>query len=203
MLQYQAVEPATLGLLKELMSKSYLDKFFLVGGTALALHLRHRISVDIDLFTLEDFDSDELLTNLSADFKTIKVLTKTKNSLLIELDGIRTDLIKFNYPFQKIIVKDDIRLLSLEDIATMKLDAITGRGKKKDFFDLFFLLQHFTLPEMLDLYQQKYQHSTIFHVIKSLTWFEDAETDPAPMVLDEKITWQTVKNKISKTVNKL
>jgi len=203
MLQYQAVEPATLGLLKELMSKSYLDKFFLVGGTALALHLGHRISVDIDLFTLEDFNSEELLTNLSAGFNTTEPLIKTKNSLLVEINSIRTDLIKFNYPFRKVIVKDNIRLLSLEDIAPMKLDAITGRGKKKDFFDLFFLLQHFTLPEMLDLYQQKYHHSTIFHVVKSLTWFEDAETDPAPMVLDENNTWQTVKNKISKTVNKL
>lgn len=203
MLQYQAVEPATLELLKNLILKPYIEKFCLVGGTALALYLGHRISVDIDLFTLEDFSSDELLANLSTDYKTTEPLVKTKNSLLVELEGIRTDLIKFNYPFQKVIVKDDIRLLSMEDIAPMKLDAITGRGKKKDFFDLFFLLQQFSLSEMLDLYQQKYHHSTIFHVIKSLTWFEDAETDPAPIVLDKTITWQTVKNKISKAVNKL
>ncbi|OQX78760.1 MAG: hypothetical protein B6D61_04755 [Bacteroidetes bacterium 4484_249] len=203
MLQYQAVEPATLELLKELMSKSYLDRFSLVGGTALALHLGHRISVDIDLFTLDDFNSDELLTDLSTDFNTIKPLVKTKNSLLLELDGIRTDLIKFNYPFQKIIIKDDIRLLSLEDIAPMKLDAITGRGKKKDFFDLFYLLQNFTLPELLDLYQQKYHHSTLFHVIKSLTWFEDAEIDTEPLVIDKSVTWKIVKSKIAKTVNVL
>jgi len=203
MLQYQAVEPATLGLLKTLLLKPYIDKFCLVGGTALALHMGHRISVDIDLFTLEDFDADELLISLTADFKNIKPLVKTKNSLLVELDGIRTDLIKFNYPFKNIIVEDSIRLLSLEDIAPMKLDAITGRGKKKDFFDLFFLLQYFSLPEMLDLHQQKFQHSTIFHVIKSLTWFEDAETDPTPNVLNKIISWQTVKSKISKTVNKL
>jgi predicted nucleotidyltransferase component of viral defense system len=203
MLQYQAVEPATLGLLKKLLIQPYLEKFYLVGGTALALHLGHRISVDIDLFTLEDFNPEEILTYLSSDFNTIEPLIKTNNTLLAEVDGIRTDLIKFNYPFQEVIEEDNIRLLSLEDIAPMKLDAITGRGKKKDFYDLFYLLQHFTLPEMLDLHKQKYQHSTIFHVIKSLTWFEDAEPDAEPLVLDKSISWQIVKNEISKSVNQL
>ncbi len=122
---------------------------------------------------------------------------------MVEVNGIRTDLNKFNYPFQNNLEIDNIRLLGLEDIAPMKLDAITGRGKKKDFYDIFFLLQQFALPEILDLYHKKYQHSTIFHVIKSLTWFEDAETDPDPIVLDKKITWQKVKNRISETVSKL
>ena len=203
MLQYQAVEPATLGLLKKLILKPYIENFCLVGGTALALHLGHRISIDIDLFTLEDFNSDELLTNLSSDFNTIEPIIKSNNTLLVEVDSIRTDLIKFNYPFQNIIFENNIRLLSLEDIAPMKLDAITGRGKKKDFYDLFYLLQHFTLPEMLDLHIQKYQHSTIFHVIKSLTWFEDADSDAEPIVLDKSVTWQTVKSEIIKTVNLL
>jgi len=192
-----------LGLLKKLILKPYIENFCLVGGTALALHLGHRISVDIDLFTLEDFNSDELLTNLSSDFNTIEPIIKTNNTLLVEVDSIRTDLIKFNYPFQNIIFENNIRLLSLEDIASMKLDAITGRGKKKDFYDLFYLLQRFTLPEMLDLHIQKYQHSTIFHVIKSLTWFEDAESDAEPFVLDKSVTWQTVKSEIIKTVNLL
>ncbi|NOX47142.1 MAG: nucleotidyl transferase AbiEii/AbiGii toxin family protein [Chlorobi bacterium] len=203
MLQYQAVEPATLGLLRKLQLKPYLDKFYLVGGTALAMHLGHRVSVDIDLFTLEDFNPDEILTYLSSDFNTIEPLIKTNNTLLAEVEGIRVDLIKFNYPFQRIIKEDDIRLLSLEDIAPMKLDAITGRGKKKDFYDLFYLLQRFTLSEMLDLHKQKYQHSTLFHVIKSLTWFADAEDDAEPLVLDKSITWQIVKSEISKAVNLL
>ncbi len=201
MLQYQAVEPATLGLLKKLFLKSYIDDFCLVGGTALALYLGHRISVDIDLFSLKDFDSDLLLFELSNDFDTIKPIVKTKNSLLIELDNIRTDLIKFNYSFQRIIFLDNIRILALEDIAPMKIDAITGRGKKKDFYDLYYLLQKFSLPKMLELYQQKYQHSTMFHVIKSLTWFEDAEADPNPIVMDKNVTWELVKSTISKEVN--
>lgn len=203
MLQYQAVESATLELLKTLLLKPYVENFCLVGGTALALHFGHRISIDIDLFTLDNFNASELHTNLSSEFKEIELLVKTTNSLLIELNGIRTDFIKFNYPFQQVLEIDNIRLLSLEDIAPMKLDAITGRGKKKDFYDLYYLLQHFTFTEMLQLYQYKYQHSTIFHVVKSLTWFEDAESDPDPIVLDKKITWQKVKNKISETVVKL
>ncbi len=85
----------------------------------------------------------------------------------------------------------------------MKLDAISGRGKKKDFFDLYFLLQQFTLAELLELYQAKYQHTTLFHVIKSINYFEEAEEEANPIVFDKKITWAKVKKTISKEIHKL
>ena len=204
MLQYETVEPATLELLKKLMSQPFLNKFCLVGGTAIALQLGHRISADLDMFTLEDFDSDKLLIRLRNHFKYIEPKVKTTNSLILTLENIKTDFIKFHYPFSyPFVVYDNIRLLNLKDIAPMKLDAITGRGKKKDFYDLYFLLQQFTLPGMLKLYREKYHHATIFHVIKSLTWFADAEKDPEPMVLDKKLDWNIVKYAIVSAVNKL
>jgi hypothetical protein len=91
----------------------------------------------------------------------------------------------------------------VEDIAPMKLDAITGRGSKKDFFDLYFLLQKFDIDYLLLLYHEKYAHQTTFHVIRSMTWFKDAEHDPDPIVLDPKVTWVKVKNKIVKEIQKL
>ena len=85
----------------------------------------------------------------------------------------------------------------------MKLDAITGRGKKKDFFDLFFLLKRYSLSELLSLYQEKYQHSTIFHVVKSINYFEEAEVEPDPIIIDKKVNWMKVKNALKEEVNKL
>jgi hypothetical protein len=91
----------------------------------------------------------------------------------------------------------------VEDIAPMKLDAITGRGSKKDFFDLYFLLQRFDIDYLLSLYHEKYAHQTTFHVIRSMTWFKDAEHDPDPFVFDPKVTWLEVKNKIVKEIQKI
>lgn len=98
---------------------------------------------------------------------------------------------------------DGIRLLAVEDIAPMKINAISDRGSKKDFYDLYFLLERFSLEEILALYSGKYQHSTMFHVIKSLTWFEDAEPQTPPDILDKKLTWHKVKKRILQAVTKL
>lgn len=203
MLHLETVEPFTLGLLKSLMSKTYLEPFVLVGGTALALQLGHRKSVDLDLFSVSDFDTDTLLENLQKDY-AVQPKVLTKGSLITDVEGIKVDFIRFKYSFSyPMIEADGIRLLSMADIAPMKLDAITGRGSKKDFYDLYFLLESYTLSEILDLYSSKYQHSTLFHVIKSLTWFEDAEPQALPDVLLKKATWAQVKKRIQQAVSKL
>lgn len=203
MLHLETVEPLTLGLLNSLMSKKYMDPFVLVGGTALALQLGHRKSVDLDWFAVSDFDTDALLENLQRDY-AVQPKVQTKGSLITDIEGIKVDFIRFKYAFSHPIVETDgLRLLSVDDIAPMKLDAITGRGSKKDFYDLYFLLERYTLPEILDLYSSKYPHSTLFHVIKSLTWFEDAEVQALPDVLLKKVTWEQVKKRIEQAVSKL
>ncbi|MBL7794156.1 MAG: hypothetical protein JNK77_17635, partial [Saprospiraceae bacterium] len=85
-------------------------------------------------------------------------------------------------------------------IAPMKLKAVTQRGSKKDFFDIYFLLQQMPLQEMLRLFKEKFKQYEIFHVIKSLTYFEDAEQNPDPMMLDKNITWSKVKAEIIRVV---
>ena len=100
-------------------------------------------------------------------------------------------------------VVDGIRMLAMEDIAPMKIDAIAGRGSKKDFYDLYFLLERFSLQQILEWYSAKYQHSTLFHVIKSLAYFEDAEPQALPDVLYKKASWVQVKKRIGESVSKL
>lgn len=200
MLHLATIEPHTLGLLTSLMQKDYLRQFVLVGGTALALQIGHRRSVDLDLFSVSDFDTDALLENLQQDFVVVPK-AQTKGSLIIEIEGIKVDFIRFKYSFvYPIHIVDEIRMLSIEDIAPMKIDAIAGRGSKKDFYDLYFLLEKFSIQQIIEWYSQKYQHSTLFHVIKSLTWYEDAEPQVLPDVLFKKVSWPQVKKRIEQVV---
>lgn len=200
MLHKQTVDTSTLAILKELMANPSLDNFVLVGGTALALQIGHRKSVDLDLFTVAPFDPDTLLTDLLPVF-TPTLLQKSSLSLICTIDNIKIDFIHFRYPFiRPVRLEEGLRMLSVEDIAPMKLDAISGRGSKKDFFDVYYLLQYFTLDEMFGLYLEKYPHQTTFHVLRSLAYFVDAENDPDPVILDTSLSWQHVKNGIETAV---
>lgn len=203
MLQYQTVEPNTLELLRNIMQKDYLNQFVLVGGTALALQFGHRKSIDLDMFTISDFHTDKLIPILLQDYD-LQLIMQMPQTLIGNINGIKVDFIRFKYPFIRPIIEiDGIRMLSIEDIAPMKLDAITGRGSKKDFFDLYYLLQQFSLDDIFTLYKEKYPHQTTFHVVRSLVYFEDAENDPNPVVFDKKLTWTKVKKAITKEIKRL
>ena len=200
MLQLQTVEPNTLELLKSLMQKEYLNSFVLVGGTALALQLGNRKSIDLDMFSISDFSSNEILSSLLNDFQIV-VNNQLSQTLISTIDQVKVDFIKFHYPYIRPFVEiENIRMASVEDIAAMKLDAITGRGSKKDFYDLYFLLHHYSIDELFSFYTEKYPHQTTFHVVRSLAYFDDAEIQPNPIVFDETITWEVVKEKIINTI---
>ncbi|HOY30990.1 MAG TPA: nucleotidyl transferase AbiEii/AbiGii toxin family protein [Bacteroidales bacterium] len=185
------------------MQKNYLADFVLAGGTALAFQIGHRRSIDLDMFTGKDFDSDVLLSKLLNDYE-ILVLLKMPNTLICNINNIKVDFIRFKYPpIRPLIEVDDFRLFDIIDIAAMKIDAITGRGNKKDFFDLYFLLKQFKLTSLLEFYKEKYQHQTLFHVIRSISYFKDAENNPEPLVFDTKVTWSKVKKQISKELQNL
>lgn len=203
MLYTQTVEPITLGLLKRLMSDEFLQQFNLVGGTALSLQIGHRKSIDLDMFTQSDFEASNILRYLLNEGYEVQVKHIQKQTLIAEIEGIKVDFIRFQYPFSKPInTIEGVRLAQLEDIASMKIDAIMGRGKQKDFCDLYFLLQRFSLSEIMDWYSKMYRHSTLFHVYKSLTWFEDADLDGGLDVFDKKYNWEKAKATIIKAVEK-
>lgn len=201
MLHIQTVEPFTLGLLNRLMDDPYLQPFVLVGGTALALQIGHRKSIDLDLFTHEDFEASALLEHLLAKGYSLQVIHNQKQTLIVEIQGVKVDFIRFRYSFaQEIIDRNGIRMADIKDISCMKIDAIAGRGKKKDFCDLYYLLQYFTLIEMMDAYNKMYRHSTLFHIYKSLTWFEDADLEGDLEMYDKDFNWEKAKKAIVQAV---
>ena len=207
MLQYTAVIPATLELLKHLMLKKSLADFNLVGGTSLALQLGHRLSVDLDFFTLNDFETIEIVTELQNELR-FDIVQQKQNSLILNVEYptnsnlfIKVDILKYPYPLINSIIEiDGIRLLSIEDIIPMKLSAIANRGAKKDFYDIYFLLNSMSIKEMLNLFSMKFPNINHFHLLKSLTFFDDANEDANPKVFT-KVSWEQVKTKIEKTVN--
>jgi predicted nucleotidyltransferase component of viral defense system len=203
MLQTRTVEPGTLELLKRLMLLPVLDSFLLVGGTALALQLGHRKSIDLDLFTPTPFNGSNLLETLSSEFE-IKIELEEPNMLITNIEGIKVDFVKMSYPIlYPTLLVEGVQMLDLRDIAPMKLKAVAQRGSKKDFFDIYFLLNHTPLETMLALFQQKFKMHEVFHIVKSLTYFEDAEQSADPIVFDASVTWLKVKATIRDAVKKM
>ena len=208
MLQYRAVYPETLELLEILMQYKGLEDFFLVGGTALALQLGHRISIDLDLFFNKDFETVDILQELRNDLEFTVILQKNKNSMIINArkkysnnEFVKIDFVKYPYPLiNKVKEMDGLRLLSIEDIIAMKLSAIANRGAKKDFFDIYELLKKYSLSDMFKLFSKKYPEIAHFHILKSLAYFDDAETEFDPISLNN-TTWKQVKMIINNKVN--
>ncbi len=195
MLQKQAVKPELLELLEELMLVNEFTNFNLVGGTALALYEGHRLSVDIDLFGRSEISPD-LFTEILKEKGETTILSQSSKILIYVINKIKVDFVDYNFQLlEPVNVIDGIRLVSKKDIAAMKLNAIAGRGSKKDFVDVYQLLNDFSLSEMLTFYAQKYPNGSEFMVLKSLLYFDDAEIEPDPIMLIP-ATWSQVKERI-------
>lgn len=202
MLQTQTVVPQLLELLNKIMSEKLFSEFNLVGGTALALQMGHRNSIDIDLFGNKEIHSDLFINKLS-DLGQIKVLQSTKNILVTNINNIKVDFVNYKYPLlSECLFEDNIRMLSKRDIAAMKLNAIAGRGSKKDFIDLYFLLKEFSLEQILSSYEEKYKDGSVFMVQKSLTYFDDADLQQQPKMFID-FDWENCKKTILKQVKLL
>jgi len=175
----------------------------LVGGTALALHLGHRLSIDLDLFG--KINSDILTETLRAEkFETFDVVFENKVIKHYMINQIKVDVVKYDYyPWlEDVIVENEIKLAGMKDIAAMKLGAITNRGSRKDFIDLFFLLKTFSLKEIFDFYATKFPDSTPFLTFRSLVYFDDADKEDMPHMLIP-TTWEEVKKCITAEVKKM
>jgi len=195
MLHLKSISPELLELLTQLMHNDVFKHYNLVGGTALALQIGHRVSIDIDLFGNCEIDEIAVLDQLNA-CGPVHVLKKSKNILICSVQGIKVDIVNYSYPIlENTLISDGIRMVGLKDIAAMKMNAIAGRGSKKDFIDVYYLLQYFTLEVMIDLYLQKYSNGSEFLVRKSLTFFDDAEDEEMPVMLED-ISWDRIKERI-------
>jgi hypothetical protein len=204
MLQTQTIDPATLELIKSLQSRDYLKGFNLVGGTALALYLGHRRSIDIDLFSNFDFDVATTIELIQQDF-SLQIYQTARNTIKGSIENINVDIIAHKYPLlNKPTEIDGIRLLSEPDIIAMKLNAISVSGQRsKDFIDIFFAMENdrYLIADMLKFYQTKYNQSGEMHVLKSLIYFDDVDLSDWPVLLKKpSLKWSEVCTKINRKV---
>jgi len=201
MLQTQTVKEGTFRLLKTLMSDEKLSHFYLVGGTALALYMGHRESIDLDLFSRQLFDIDETLEYLvkTYDFK----LDKRSNATLIgSIDLVKVDCIRYDYPFaEPPQVYDGIRMYSMPDIAAMKLTAISQSGKRlKDFVDVAFLSTKMSLADMLNAFRIKFPNTNVISAVRGITYFDDINFDTEINLISGKFKWKTVEKRLNEMV---
>jgi len=192
--------PDQQALLRRLGPFAMRHGFYLGGGTAVAIQLGHRRSVDLDWFTGDRLEDPlRLAATLREAGFAVEVESQEAGTLHGEADGVRLSFLEYRYPLVRPCVPwpaYECPLASMEDLACMKLSAIAGRGAKKDFLDLYAIgKQHLILPRMLDLYQEKFQTSDIGHVLFSLTFFDDAEAEAMPEMLWD-VEWAHVRRTI-------
>ncbi len=200
MLSYRTIVPHTLELLKKLCQEPYLMDCRLVGGTALALQYGHRTSVDLDFFGSFGNEEDKLFTVLQP-YAEVRRVKDSPNIKIFFMDDVKVDFVNYSiYPWIDDAVEEDgLRLASPKDIAAMKINAIEGRGSKKDFIDVYFLLQHYSLDELLKFYSQKYPNYSIYRALMSLTYFADADPKDTPTLFMD-VTWDEMKTFIKQKV---
>jgi predicted nucleotidyltransferase component of viral defense system len=197
MLHVETVSPDTLALLKRIQDLPILAETRLVGGTALALQLGHRRSIDLDFFG--SWGDSNLQSELES-CGTVVRTGGTQRMQFYEVNAVKVDFVTYPYAWLKeASIIDGIRLARIEDIAAMKLEAIANRGSKKDFIDVAFLLNRFSLKEMLGLYQSKYPTGLKLLVMRSLVYFDDAETTDMPVML-KALGWDEAKERICEAV---
>ena len=184
------------GLLEQI-GKFLPEGTYLAGGTALAMHLNHRSSFDLDLYTPNEFDVEMLRQQLEKAYPEFSVISTSWQTLIGKYKDTEISIFFYKYPLIKPLTKfKSLNIASIEDIAVMKLEAISGRGLKRDFYDLYKICQNqnWTLNDVLEMRAEKYPEAEASrpHIIKSLTYFDDAESQSErAQIIDQ--DWQIVK----------
>jgi len=180
--------------------------FYLAGGTAAALQLGHRSSMDLDWFIDKLGDPEILFRKLTSCNITFEIQSVSSETVYLTINTIEASFIGYDYPLiqPKIFWPEhEIQLAGLDDIACMKLSAIALRGSRKDFVDLHYLITHVRpLEDYLQLYVQKYKNRDIGHVVRSLVYFADAEGEP-PLKMIKPVIWKELKSDFEQWVKDL
>ena len=200
MLSIQTVLPDTLELLKAISAQPEIKQLRLVGGTALALQYGHRQSVDVDFFGKLPEDKDELI-DVVRRAGEVTVFNRSKIILQMVVNQVKVDFVDYSrYPWiDEPVQGDGFVLASDKDIAAMKINAIMGRGTRKDFIDLYVLLQHYSLTQIMDFYRQKYPEFSEYRALLSMTYFDDAEMQDMPLMFID-TPWESMRTSIIQAV---
>lgn len=206
----KAVGKSQIELLKKLMSLEELSEYCLVGGTNLALRYEHRISIDLDIFRYNpsaNIEENMTISNMIKKvFPTAEIISINKIGIFLYIGEVKVDIIEYPFPFFEVETIKGIRLASKSDISAMKISAITNRGSRKDFYDLHELLKEFTLKEIFDNYQRKYNIDNLEMAKRSLIYFEDANNEKERnnkviSLINE--SWENIKDDIERKYNEL
>jgi hypothetical protein len=190
----------TKNLVGKIKNAEFLKEFYLAGGTGLALQLGHRKSMDLDFFSKNYPPQEQLIQDISR--YSPKVTQQSKGTLDVYIDDVKVSFFEYKYPLlESTINYQGLEIAQMLDIACMKVSAIASRGTKKDFVDLYMILQCKSLEEILNAFEKKYEDVGYqrLHLLKSLVYFEDAESDPEPDYLIE-LKWDDVKVYLEKQV---
>ena len=202
MLSIQTIQPDTLELLKRLASQPELSQTRLVGGTAPALQYGHRQSIDLDFFGQLPQEKDDLV-EMAKTAGEVMVINRSKAIMQMMINQVKVDFVDYSrYVWiDEPIQGDGFVLASDKDIAAMKVNAIIGRGTRKDFIDLYVLLQHYSLSQIMDFYKRKYPEFSEYRALLSMTYFDDAEMQDMPkMFIDT--SWEEMKKTIVEAVKR-
>ncbi len=204
MLYIETVKPNAFSLLKELMAMEELNQFQLVGGTSLSLQLGHRMSDDLDLFSTIEFDNEEIIEVLQSKFLNrfeLKSTLTNKLGVFSFIDSVKVDICRHKQILiDEIVVIDNIRMWGTKEIAAAKVNAISRRATKKDFWDIDVLLDKYSIDEIAAYYKTKYLPMLAIGVSQIITYFNDAEESENPLCLKNK-TWEAVKKSIITKIN--
>lgn len=156
-LYYETISPSMHEVLLKMMDIHELSSFRLVGGTALSLQLGHRESIDIDLFTDKSIDFTLISNQIKNLFSKSRLLSASANGQTWNVEGVKVDIYDWHVPFlQDPLIVDNIRMASIEEIATYKFEALTGRRSEKDFIDIAEILKHKAFKDLLKIFRQRY-----------------------------------------------
>jgi len=123
-------------------------------------------------------------------------LSASKTIRVYRIRDVKVDIVNYNYPWIDEALKEEgLMLASPKDIAAMKVNAVMGRGTKKDFIDIYFLLQHYSFEQLMRFYLEKYADGTVYRALMSMTYFGDADPQPMPYMFVN-VTWESIKEKI-------
>lgn len=169
--------------------------FYLAGGTGLALQLGHRVSGDLDFFSATEFEPD-VLRDRMVSAGQFTLVSEARGTLHGIFNSTKVSFLRYDYPVLfPTLELSGVEVADKRDIALMKISAISSRGSKKDFVDLYFICQEQALPFLMDLFARKYSkvNYSRYHILKSLTYFEDADGEPDPIML-KPWSWEKIKD---------
>lgn len=195
----QGIAETTKATLERIVGVVKDNDFYLAGGTGLSLQLGHRESIDLDFFTRKSFNPKMIARQLQ-DFSLDQEGEGTLHGVV---NSTKITFLYYEYPLiEKFSNYIDIPVASTIDIATMKLNAILRRNTKKDFIDLYFILKNIPLEILIDAFNKKYNLPNLdYSILKSLTYFWDADTEPMPVMLID-VQWEKVKKELSEIATK-